>query len=347
MGNYCWDFLNISMSNVLVLIVFACFNIEAYRGDDLGTVFILLELFGFAVLPLIYLLSFKFSTSSAGYAYLCVGFVFLSFAPLLAVMIMSLPGLGYEDEAKVLKYVMFTNPVFAISIALYDMFRNDLLLKTCAGELATQCASAGYHPTEHPLSSDEMGVGRHCAGMLAVGVAYFIILMLSESSWLRWLCCGCCGGGSTGSGDPKARHALRNEPEDGDVAAERAAVRAGKKNHDPIVVNGLTKHFGRKTAVNGLTFSIPKGQCFGLLGVNGAGKTTTFKMLTGECPLSSGSVKVRIWTECPFCYARFVFALHIVQPTSCILFFGYGCGYPLCGETCFVSCASGAGDESA
>ncbi|XP_068620522.1 phospholipid-transporting ATPase ABCA3-like [Battus philenor] len=38
-------------------------------------------------------------------------------------------------------------------------------------------------------------------------------------------------------------------------------------------------------AVKGVSFSVKKGECFGLLGVNGAGKTTTFKMLNGEqCP---------------------------------------------------------------
>ena len=40
-------------------------------------------------------------------------------------------------------------------------------------------------------------------------------------------------------------------------------------------------------AVDDLSFAIPKGQCFGLLGVNGAGKTTTFKMLTTEILPSS------------------------------------------------------------
>jgi len=33
---------------------------------------------------------------------------------------------------------------------------------------------------------------------------------------------------------------------------------------------------------------VPKGECFGLLGVNGAGKTTTFKMLTGDTTPTAG-----------------------------------------------------------
>jgi ABC-type multidrug transport system ATPase subunit len=41
--------------------------------------------------------------------------------------------------------------------------------------------------------------------------------------------------------------------------------------------------------VNGITFAVPTGECFGLLGPNGAGKTTTLGMLTGEVRPSSGA----------------------------------------------------------
>ena len=46
------------------------------------------------------------------------------------------------------------------------------------------------------------------------------------------------------------------------------------------------------TAVDRLCLGVPKGQCFGLLGVNGAGKTTTFKMLTGDESVTEGSAFV-------------------------------------------------------
>lgn len=42
-------------------------------------------------------------------------------------------------------------------------------------------------------------------------------------------------------------------------------------------------------AVNNLSFSVRRQECFGLLGLNGAGKSTTFKILTGELDASSGS----------------------------------------------------------
>ena len=49
---------------------------------------------------------------------------------------------------------------------------------------------------------------------------------------------------------------------------------------------------GRNTAVDRLCVGVPKGQCFGLLGVNGAGKTTTFKMLTGDVSVTRGEAFV-------------------------------------------------------
>ena len=48
----------------------------------------------------------------------------------------------------------------------------------------------------------------------------------------------------------------------------------------------------RFLAVDGISLGVPRGECFGLLGLNGAGKTTTFKMITGDEGLSDGSIFV-------------------------------------------------------
>ena len=57
-----------------------------------------------------------------------------------------------------------------------------------------------------------------------------------------------------------------------------------------IEVNGLTRRFGKFTAVDEVSFSVPRGEIFGLLGPNGAGKTTTMRMLCGILQPTSGSV---------------------------------------------------------
>ena len=47
-----------------------------------------------------------------------------------------------------------------------------------------------------------------------------------------------------------------------------------------VITKGLTKRYGKKTAVNHIDLEINDGELFALLGVNGAGKTTTVRMLT-------------------------------------------------------------------
>ncbi len=59
-----------------------------------------------------------------------------------------------------------------------------------------------------------------------------------------------------------------------------------------IEVHGLTKKFGDFTAVNNISFSVPRGEIFGFLGPNGAGKTTTIRMLLGLLTPTSGSATV-------------------------------------------------------
>lgn len=56
-----------------------------------------------------------------------------------------------------------------------------------------------------------------------------------------------------------------------------------------IKLDNLTHQYGKKIALNGISFEIPKGTICGYLGPNGAGKTTTVKILAGILPPTSGS----------------------------------------------------------
>jgi ABC-2 type transport system ATP-binding protein len=62
----------------------------------------------------------------------------------------------------------------------------------------------------------------------------------------------------------------------------------------PILeVHNLVKQYPSVTAVNGVSFAVPEGCCFGLLGPNGAGKTTTIEIMEGILPPTSGEVRYR------------------------------------------------------
>lgn len=128
-------------------------------------------------------------------------------------------------------------------------------------------------------------VGRNLFSMFMLGILFFIINLLIEYKFFI---------------RSRILKATKEpvEDEDEDVARERKRVMSGNAKGDVLRLEELTKVYsssgtkGRLTAVDRLCVGVPKGQCFGLLGVNGAGKTTTFKMLTGDERLSRGSAFV-------------------------------------------------------
>jgi ABC-2 type transport system ATP-binding protein len=61
---------------------------------------------------------------------------------------------------------------------------------------------------------------------------------------------------------------------------------------DVIVVRNVSRRFGDFYAVRDVSFTVKRGEIFGLLGANGAGKSTTFRMLCGLLPVSEGTLRV-------------------------------------------------------
>ncbi len=59
-----------------------------------------------------------------------------------------------------------------------------------------------------------------------------------------------------------------------------------------IIAKNLVKKYEEITAVDGISFVINRGECYGFLGPNGAGKTTTMKIINCMSPLTSGNVLV-------------------------------------------------------
>ncbi|WP_413248851.1 ABC transporter ATP-binding protein [Sinomonas flava] len=60
----------------------------------------------------------------------------------------------------------------------------------------------------------------------------------------------------------------------------------------PVVIDALTKRFGRAVALDRVGFSIEPGEVFGYLGPNGAGKTTTIRLLLGMIRPTAGSAAI-------------------------------------------------------
>jgi lipooligosaccharide transport system ATP-binding protein len=83
-----------------------------------------------------------------------------------------------------------------------------------------------------------------------------------------------------------------------DSAAVRRARRGDALTSDveisnPVVLaQKLTKTYGAQSAVDGVDFSVRRGETYGLLGPNGAGKSTTMRMIACRTPLTSGELFV-------------------------------------------------------
>src|SRR5207247_9007695 len=61
---------------------------------------------------------------------------------------------------------------------------------------------------------------------------------------------------------------------------------------DALVVNDVSKRYGKTTVLRHLNMAVPEGSIFGLIGPNGAGKTTTIKILMNLVSVTSGKAQV-------------------------------------------------------
>lgn len=62
------------------------------------------------------------------------------------------------------------------------------------------------------------------------------------------------------------------------------------KNDILLKAEAVTKNFGGLRAINDLSFEIPRGKIFSIIGPNGSGKTTAFNLITGFLPITSGDI---------------------------------------------------------
>ena len=72
-----------------------------------------------------------------------------------------------------------------------------------------------------------------------------------------------------------------------------AGTSTGGKEHAMVEIQNLTKYYGNKAALKGVSFTINENEVLGFLGPNGAGKSTTLNIVAGVIPSTSGTVKIQ------------------------------------------------------
>jgi ATP-binding cassette subfamily A (ABC1) protein 3 len=304
-STYLWDTISYLPTALLVITIMYAFGIEAYtKGSAASAVFALFLLYGSATAALTYLLSFLFVSHSSAQNVI----MFFNFITGLCLMVIS--------------FVLSTIPSTAeLDLSLRYFFR--IFPSFCLGDGILQlsfCLNGKYCPSydknglnfEHlhdPLSWDTTGAD---VTFLAIEiVVYFALTVLVEylltfPSLLAWLHKIDDHAAVVVEGEKE-----EEEEEDVDVRNERHRVAKGEADHDVVKLEELRKVYPApstdigstydfeticcgyspevKVAVDSLSFGIPRGECFGFLGINGAGKTTTLSILSGEFPSTAGN----------------------------------------------------------
>uniref|UniRef100_A0A668AI68 ATP binding cassette subfamily A member 3 n=1 Tax=Myripristis murdjan TaxID=586833 RepID=A0A668AI68_9TELE len=290
-----WDLVNFLLPCVLMLVVFQAFAVKAFVQDNhLVDVLLLLLLYGWAVVPLMYLLSFLFSTAATAYTRITIFNIISGTATFLAVTIMTIPELKLQHLSHLLDKVFLIFPNYCLGMSFSQFYQNYELITFCTSNPVAQIICKYYNITyqENYFSMLEPGVGRFLVAFSVQGVVFIALLFVIELQCVRTLrpC-------------KMSRWKIKDAallPEDRDVAEERKRVLECQPVVEsmvgsPLILQELSKVYSsgqNLLAVDRLSLAVGKGECFGLLGFNGAGKTTTFKMLTGDESVTSGDAYI-------------------------------------------------------
>ncbi|KAJ7993337.1 hypothetical protein DPEC_G00271380 [Dallia pectoralis] len=270
LANYTWDVLNYAVPAVMVVLIFVSFQQQSYVSEsNLPALVLLLLFYGWSVTPMMYPASFLFSVPSTAYVVLTSINLFIGINGSIATFVLELfddPHLNGVN--KILKKVFLIFPHFCLGRGLIDMAKNQAM--------SDAFQRLGVEQNKDPLEWDF--VGKNLFAMAVEGVVFFLFTILLQYKFFIT-----CRSISEPELPPLG-------PEDEDVAKERERLKSGKAQDDILTMLDLSKVYkaSKKPAVDRLCLGIPRGECFGLLGVNGAGKTSTFRMLTGDTTVTYG-----------------------------------------------------------
>jgi len=267
---YAFDVLMYMIPLFGSIALIAAFQIDSYINDGaLEAVFILLLGYGLAVIPFAYLTSWLFKTHTTA----LIMTLFINLMTGLVLMVASYVMDNLETEPAVQAFNADAKAYYRIfpGFCMGDSLVQLATIKIIAGILGSSFEAP------KPLDWDVMG--SNIVYLYSEAVVFFILVLLIEVlQTFQSLSSRFCK-------PPAIEDAEYTQDED--VVAEEERVLSGEANRDVVRMEGLRKVFGsyagkKKVAVRDITLGIPRGECFGLLGINGAGKSTTFKMITGD-----------------------------------------------------------------
>ncbi|XP_055936833.1 phospholipid-transporting ATPase ABCA1-like [Argiope bruennichi] len=315
-----WDFMIHCVVCLLLIIPYAIFVHYAFFGihsNAIGTAFLLMLLYGVSAIPFSYLCSLLFRKGNSGF-FAVIGICIIIGSISIVMITLLVSENPTQDNIKVDKtnWAFRVFPMFSLTIGmsnLHGLAFDNALCESLSPEVLAMSCNQSTIDSRNPvfgccedicknkckkfkplITWDRNACGRDVFALAIAGLAYLAILFLVEYFVNSYIFRAIRYKVSELYVD---KYLPRDIVEDSDVLQEEERVHnliveKSGSGEEALSVRVLTKVFKPCCAVNQLSFSIRKQECFGLLGVNGAGKTTSFRMLTGDIQPSKGNAYI-------------------------------------------------------
>ncbi|XP_036594650.1 ATP-binding cassette sub-family A member 3-like [Trichosurus vulpecula] len=291
-----WDLIVFFIPCLLLLGVFKIFDVKAFTEDNHpADILLMLMLYGWSIIPLMYLMSFLFMAGATAFIRLIMFNFFSGIITLIILYVTSIHVLKLEKLSELLDRLFLILPNHSLGMCLSSFYSNFETRKYCTSSniAALHCEMEDIKYEDDFYAWESPGIGRFMTSLIVSGFVFLMLLLSIETNFLWKL-------------KLLISHLFRTRnwaqvhskesdlPRDEDVENESKKIEESLPElllSTPLVVKQLTKVYGIRVpflAVNRISLTVQKGECFGLLGFNGAGKTTTFKMLTGDEAITSG-----------------------------------------------------------
>ncbi|XP_063951709.1 phospholipid-transporting ATPase ABCA3-like [Lytechinus pictus] len=230
LSNYCWDVINYLVIWIIIIVLVAACQVEAFTGENLDSFVVVLLLFGLAAISFVYLFSLLFNSSVIAYALTAFALSLIGMGSLIAVFILEI--LDEDKAADYTDYIFNLLPTHALARSIMFIATNDAIRTSCeSSNLARdQCAKSNVSYALNNLDWEQPGIGINCTYLACEAVIYLLLTIILELGF-GYSCC------------VSSYFKDSRKPEDQDVLEERTLV----ENTDPhdskyaVIIKNLAK----------------------------------------------------------------------------------------------------------